>query len=113
MDEADDKDPEWLVLQRRYLESATESVAALAAWVRGEPSVFGTTDDAYRAMHNLAGMAAAYGFPALGEAARKAEKALEGGAREALTDRVADLERALEHVAINRSQFDGPRWFFG
>jgi HPt (histidine-containing phosphotransfer) domain-containing protein len=94
-DEADDKDPEWLALQRRYLETATESVAALAAWVRGEPSAFGTADEAYRAMHNLAGMAAAYGFPALGEAARKVEDGLKDGARETLTGRVADLEQAL------------------
>jgi HPt (histidine-containing phosphotransfer) domain-containing protein len=94
-DESGGQDPQWIELRRHYLESARESVAALAAWVRGEPSAFGTAAEACRAMHNLAGMAAAYGFPALGEAARKAEKVLDDGARGALTDRIADLERAL------------------
>ncbi len=94
-DETGDRDPEWQALRRRYLDNAAAAVAALAGWVGGEPSAFATADEAYRAMHNIAGMAAAYGFPALGEAARKVEQGLEAGERETLTDRLEALEKAL------------------
>lgn len=94
-------------MRREYLAFAGPIIAALGAWVAGRSSAdspVGDIGQAHRAVHNMAGTAAAYGFPVLGAAAREAEDAIapdgapigDGPAwRAGLTASVAALERAL------------------
>ncbi len=78
-------------------------VRAAADALRGAPDDAGQMEALYRLLHTLAGSAATFGRPAVGDAARLAEHALDtarqagrGGDAPALQDAVAALLRTAE-----------------
>ncbi len=83
-----------------FAQKRAELMAALDTW-RSQPDEFAHTAALYLLTHKLAGSAGAYGFDALGDLARRADRLLQPHVCDALAmspARIAPIDAAVQNL---------------